>query len=218
MTDAHDDGDAGDPPGGERRARPAPGDEARGGRPPSLLRSIVGAGAVVLVAGGLLLFSLAIPLLVDSDGVRCELARSAVEDANEDDDDWNDVELDEGQEAGDLPCEDAVALAETIPAEEDSDDTLSVPSESDVRTQGIISVVIGLGQAATGGWVLATGRRVARNVALVFTVTAILVPVFGILSLVMVAFVGYALAFSATSKDLWGSLNLLGGSRRPPRE
>jgi hypothetical protein len=174
---------------------------------------MVRVGAMLLVALGLMQLFLAAQWAFDPDAARCTSARLAIDVANDDDEDFNDVELpDDVDETGDLDCDQAIALAGAIPADEDDQPDGEFTSASTFRTQGIGIGVLGIAQGASGILVLRTRKRLFRNIALGTAAVGILVPVLGIISLLALAFVVFALAFSRDAKAIWG-----GGSFLRPR-
>lgn len=166
---------------------------------PFTWRSLAGAAALVLALHGVLLATLGSFPLLDPAGARCTLARAEVEDANADDDDSNDVAVD--GDVDDLSCAEAEAAAESIPVD-DGEDTLTLPGETSFRVQGAVYVAIALTQVAGGLLVLRTGRRWARNVALVGAVLGLLAPI-GLLTLLIVGFVVFGLFFSQQARLVW---------------
>lgn len=81
------------------------------------------AGCILLAGFGALVLFLAAPQVADPAGTRCTAARSLIEDTIDNDDDWDDIDLPEGVTDGDdvddLDCEEAIALADTVPVDED---------------------------------------------------------------------------------------------------
>lgn len=170
---------------------------------------IVLSACLLLALMGLLLATLAFSYVSDPDDVRCRAASTLVERANDNDETWDDVDLD-GATVDDLSCDEAVALAEQIPTEEDSDDTVTIPGASEVRSQGYVLAVIALVQVGGAIGTVWSGRRAARTVAVVGASLGILVQLFGAVSLIATAFILYALLFSRAARALWGR-------GRPPR-
>lgn len=237
MTDPHDpDGDepitpevvrprgaaarkrrGGDPAGGEAAdlgdlsgtdSASAGGAGPAGGRPGTMVR----VGAMVLIALGLMQVIIGGQWTLDPDGARCTSARVAIDTANDDDEDFNDVELPDGVDGtDDLDCDDAIALAGAIPSDEDEEADGEFTEASTFRLQGAGILVIGIAQAVSAFLVLRTRSRLARNVALGAAAAGILLPVLGIISLLGLAFVVFGLAFSRDAKAIWGG----GGFLRP---
>lgn len=193
MTGDGIDDDLPEPPDPATRAEP------RGGVP---FRSLVGAGAAVLGVNGILLATLATGPLLDPAATRCALARDRIEVVNESDDEWDDVELGD-VEVDDLDCDEAIAAAEAIPAEEGSDDTVSLPSDGGIRTEAVLAGLIGLAQVVGAGLVLRSGRRWHRNLAAGVAAAGILFPIIGLASLLIVGFAVFALVFSNQARALW---------------
>lgn len=171
-------------------------------RPSGEVPPIIKAGCYALTALGVMSLMLALPSLFDAGGVQCTIARSLIQDANDDEAGFNDVDTGD-QEPGDVPCGQAVALAEDIPVEEDEPETHPVPSEGAIRTRGGLSLVVSVGQAAAGLFTLRTLQRRARTAALVFAAAGMVVPVLGLVTVAVLVFVVYALAFGQASRQLW---------------
>jgi hypothetical protein len=169
------------------------------GRPPTLIRA---ACLVLLLVGiGSVMFSL--PVVVDPSSAQCHLARTWIDQANTDKKDWNNVDTG-GRKPKDLQCDEAIRLADGIRLKEkDPSKTATVPSESTLRTQNVLAMVMGLGQAVTGFLVMRTMNRTARNLALGFSGAGIILQVLGIISLGVFVFVAYALAFSTAAREVW---------------
>jgi hypothetical protein len=157
-----------------------------------ILLMIVGAASV--------LFSL--PVVLNPSSARCQLSRAYIEQANKDKKDWNNVDTG-GQKAKDVPCADAVRLAQQIPLNEKGTKKISVPSESALSTQNTVAAVMGAGQAVSGFSLIRSLGRWARNAAIGFSAAGIILQVLGILSLGVFVFVVYAFAFSPASRELW---------------
>lgn len=169
---------------------------------PAGFPTLVRAGCIALVALGGVSAMLAGPSLLTPDSVRCSFARQVVDEATTDDKGWNDIDIG-GRDPDDLDCAEAVTLAEQIPEKEDSEESLSVPDESAIRLRGFFAVLVGIGQVATGFLTLRHRRRPLRTAALVFASLGIVFPVLGIISVVLLVFVAYAIGFSAASQQVW---------------
>jgi hypothetical protein len=180
--------------------------------------NVVGYACIGLTLMGVLLFSASVPRVIDPEQWQCTVSRAAIDDANDDDEPWNDVDLDGAESADDLECEQAVALASSIPTEEDGDDTLAVPSPSATRNFGLVAGLLGLLQVVSGVGTAMTWSRVFRRMAITSALVALIAPVLGFLTLPLIAFVVWALTFSGTAKGIWGEVRFLGGSRRSPTE
>jgi hypothetical protein len=176
-------------------------DQPPQGSPPSLA-PIIRAGCVALIVVGAVTVFLAVPSLLDPAGLRCSVARTLIDRANDDDRDFNDVDTG-AKEVGDLECPVAIQLAEGIRRDEDTDATFSVPSESTIRLRSAVTLAVGAGQAASGYVTLRTLSRRARMATLVFATLGMLFPVAGLISLAVLVFAVYALAFSAPSRKTW---------------
>lgn len=164
-------------------------------------RVIVAACAVLLITGvGSALFSG--PVIFNPASARCHLSRTWVDDANTDKKEWNNVDTG-GQKPKDLPCAEAIRLADQIRLKENGDQTASVPGEGALRIQAGLAVVFTLGQAVSGWLVLRRLSRTARNAAMGFAAAGVILRVLGIISLGVFALVIYAFAFSRESKAIW---------------
>jgi hypothetical protein len=152
---------------------------------------------------GVLSVLLAMPAIINPGGIQCSLARSVIEDANHDPKKFNDVDIG-GPEVRDLSCSEALPLADGVRTDEkDAGKTASVPSTLLIRNRGVLSEVVAGGQAVTGFLTLTSLRRRTRSAALTFVALGVVVPVLGLLSVGVLGFVIYALAFSAPSRELW---------------
>lgn len=172
------------------------------GEPRPNVTPVVRAGCVALSMLGVVSLLLAMPSIVNPGSIRCTLARSYIEDANDDGKKFNDVDI-AGREVDKVSCDEALPLAEAIRKDEDSDKTVSLPSESLIRNRGLMSALVAVGQAATGFLTLTTLKRRTRTAALVFTALGVLVPVLGLVSVVVLGFVLYAIAFTPASREIW---------------
>lgn len=169
----------------------------RGPLPAALLAA---SGALMVV--GLLLMLVVLPLAFRSESARCDLARSFIKDANDNDREWDDVDLD-GRSTKDLECSEALRLAETIRLDEDGSVTRVVPSAESIRNQGIITGVLGAGQVASGAAVIFTRNRRARNTAVAFAFVSLIVPLLGMVSIALVLAIVYGLVFSPAARARW---------------
>lgn len=160
------------------------------------------AASVALIVVGVLLMLVVLPLAFRSEAARCELARSFIEDANENDRDWDDIDLD-GRDAKDLSCDEALMLAETIPLDEEGNVTRAVPSADSIRNQGLITGVLGAGQIASGTAVIIARNRRARNTAVAFAFVSLIVPLLGMVSIALVLAIVYGLVFSPAARARW---------------
>jgi hypothetical protein len=172
---------------------------------------VVRAGCVALSILGVVSLFLAVPTVVNPGNIRCSLARTLVDDANHDGKKFNDVDLG-GRQVEDLSCAEALPLADGIRRDEDSDKTASVPSESLIRNRGFMSGVVAASQTVTGFLTLTTLRRRTRTAALVFVGLGVLVPVLGLLSVLVLGFVIYAIGFSPASRAIWPNKPRASGS------
>lgn len=163
---------------------------------------VVRAGCLALMLLGLVSALLSLPSLISVDSVRCSIAEQMVEDANDDEDDWNDVDIGEG-DVEDLSCPQAIAAAERILVRERGDDYEKVPSDGAIRFRGITALIVGVGQGVAGLATLRTGRREVRNAALAFAAMGLIFAVLGLISLVILTFTVYAIGFSAAAQQIW---------------
>ena len=176
--------------------KPAPGNVAASPAP------VIRAGCAALIVLGAMSLFMAVPALFDPAGVRCSVARTLIDNANNDDREFNDVDTG-GMEVENLECPAAIQLAEGIRRDEDKDDTFSIPSESTIRIRGALTALVAAGQAVSGFVTVRTLSRQARMAALVLATLGLMFPVFGLVSLAVLVFVVYALAFSASSRETW---------------
>ena len=143
-----------------------------------------------------------VPVILDAAGARCQLTRSFVDQANKDKKDWNNVDTG-GQKAKDIPCPDAIRLAQQIPLNEKNTKKVKVPSESALSTQNFVAAVMGVGQAVSGFYLIRSLSRWSRNASIAFSALGLILQVLGILSLGAFVFVVYALTFSPASREVW---------------
>lgn len=124
VTGARGAGDAGAPPPGTRPVRASNG-------------GIFRIGCMALIAIGLLGILYGGRQAVDPEGTQCSYARQSLDDANERDvEDWEHVPLPEGvEEADDLECTEAVALAGDLPDEEE--DSLCGQAREAIEDDGL---------------------------------------------------------------------------------
>jgi hypothetical protein len=168
-------------------------------RPPPVIR----AACLLLMVSGMASLLFSIPVVMDPSSAQCHLTRTWVDDANTDTKAWNNVELG-GRKPRDLPCDEAVRLADGIRVKEkDPSKTATVPSDSALRIQNLMAALLGLGQGVSGFFLLRTLGRAARTLSLGFSGAGIVLQVLGIISLGVFAFVVYALAFSPASREIW---------------
>ena len=176
MSD-HDDGDI-------APDEPAPQPSAR---PPRPVGRLVRIGCMVLAFMSLFLLFAGGSFVSDPEGVRCADARAAIE--NEDDAD--DVDAD------DIECDAAVAQGVDI---EDA----NIRTESEARTQGFVFLAVGVLQLGGAIATMRTLSKRARIVALVGAGISIILPVLGFLTILVSAFVVYAIFFSADARAVFG--------------
>ena len=169
------------------------------GRPPGVIRG----ACLLLLAVGLASVMFSLPVVVDPSAARCHLSRTWIDQANTDKKDWNNVDVG-GRKPKDLECDEVIRLADGIRIKEkDESKTATVPSDSALRIQNVLAVIMGGGQAVAGFFVLRRLSRQARNLALGFSGAGIILQALGIISLAVFAFVVYALAFSPASRAIW---------------
>jgi hypothetical protein len=170
-----------------------------GGRP--AVPGVIRAGCITLIVLGVMSLLLASPALLNPGSVRCSLARAVIEDANADEEGFNDVDTGR-REPRDIPCDEAVTLAQQVRRSEDSARTVSIPGTGLIRNRGIMSAIVAVGQMVTGFLAITLQRR-WRTAALVFAVLGVVVPVLGLVTVAVLGFVVYALGFSSASREIW---------------
>jgi hypothetical protein len=174
---------------------PAPGSV---GRPPGIIR----AACIVLLIAGFGSVMLTAPGIMDPAGARCTLAKRWLDDANTDKKAWNNVDLG-GRKTKDLTCAEAIGLTGQIRLHEKGTGTAKIPGDGAVRLQATLTVIVGLGQALSGSFVLRRLSRKARTAAIAFCVPGIVLGPLGPVSLGVFVFVAYAFAVTPASKELW---------------
>ena len=169
------------------------------GRPPPVIRG----ACILLLISGLASVIFTVPVIFNPSAAQGHLARTWIDQANDDKKDWNNVDT-AGRKPDDVPCEEAIVLADGIRTKEkDPSKTASIPGESALRIQNVAAALIGVGQGISGIFVLRTLSRQARNLALGFSGAAIILQVLGIISLGVFAFIVYAFSFSPAGRELW---------------
>ncbi len=172
---------------------------AVGGR--AAVPPVIRAGCITLGVLGVVSLLLAFPAIVNPASVRCSLARSVIEEANDDEEGFNDVDTGR-REARDIRCDEAITLAETVRRSEKDDRTVSIPSAALIRNRGLMSAIVAVGQMVAGFFTISLQRR-WRTAALVFTALGVVVPVLGLVTVAVLGFVVYALGFSTASREIW---------------
>ncbi len=168
-------------------------------RPPTVVR----AACLLLMVTGVASLVFSVPVVMDPSAAQCHLSRTWIDDANTDNKVWNNVDIG-GRKPKELSCDEAVRVADGIRLKEkDPSKTAKVPSDSALRIQNVLAALLGLGQAASGFFLLRGLSHTARSMALGFSGAGIILQVLGIISLGLFAFVVYALAFSPASRELW---------------
>jgi len=168
-------------------------------RPPTMIRI----ACIVLMVLGFGSVAVSLTPTVDPAGSRCSLSRQRIDAANTDKKTWNNVDTG-GKKAKDLSCPDAIRLIKQIKLSEKGTKTDSAPSETAVRIQGILGVLLGLGQGISGSVVVRRMSRPARNTAVGFSAFGLVFPVLGPISFGIAFYAIFALVFSAPAKQLWG--------------
>lgn len=166
---------------------PEPADPTPPARPVGRLVRI---GCIVLIAVGALGLFVGFSLVSDPDGARCAQARAILEDEEE------------VEDAGDVPCDDALPRAADLG--EADDDVAEVLSESAVRTQGWILGGIAALQIVGAVFTLRTHSKAARLAALIGTGLGIVFSPLGLLAILPLGFVVYAIFFSADARAVFG--------------
>ena len=164
--------------------------------------AIIRGACILLLIVGAVTIMFSAPVVLDPANARCHLARTWLDDANTDSKAWNNVDTG-GQKAKDLACPDAIRLVGQIKLKEKGTKTASLPSDSALKIQNGVAIVMGLGQGVAGVLVLRSLSRGARNVAIAFSAFGIVLQILGIFSLLVFVFVVYAFTFSTASRDLW---------------
>jgi len=168
-------------------------------RPPAIVR----VACILLMVLGFGSVAISLTPAADPAGARCNLSRDRLNRANTDKKTWNNVDTG-GRKAKDVPCADAVRLVSQIRLSQKGTKTDSAPSETAVRVQGLLGIVLGLGQGVTGSLVLRKMDRQLRNTAVGFAAFGLVFPVLGPLSFGIAFFAIYALVFSFQAKAVWG--------------
>lgn len=158
-------------------------------------------GCILLIVIGALGLFIGGSLATDPDGSQCTQAKRILEDEEE-------IEEDE-----DIECEDAVAQAEALDENDEDDEVASLLSESGIRTQGLVLMGIGAVQIVGALLTLRTRSRRFRVVALVGTALGIVFSPLGLLAILPLGFVVYAIYFSADARAVFGEP---AGLRRRP--
>jgi hypothetical protein len=169
------------------------------GRPPLVIRI----ACILLMVLGFGSVAISATPAADPSGSRCRLSRERLDRANTDSKPWNNVDTG-GKKAKDLSCPDVIRLVGQIKLSEKGTKTDSAPSETAVRVQGILGVLLGLGQGISGSLVARRMSRPTRNTAVAFSAFGLVFPILGPISFALSFFAIYALVFSAPAKQLWG--------------
>ena len=170
---------------------------------------IIRAACILLVVVGVLSVVLSFPTVISPSGARCQLSRSWLDEVNNDDKEWNNVDTGVPRDkdgkvlAKNLSCAEAIRFADQIPLKEKSDKTASVPGETALRIQAAMAVLMSAGQAVAGVILMRRLSRQARNVAIAFTAVGIILRILGVISIGVFVVVVYALAFSSVSRQIW---------------
>ena len=169
------------------------------GRPPTIIR----AACILLMVLGFGSVAISLSPATDPATARCRLSRDRIDRTNTDKKTWNDVDTG-GRKARDLPCADAVKLVSQIRLSEKGTRHDSAPTETAVRVQGLLGIVLGLGQGIAAAVVTRRMTRAARNAAVAFSAFGLVFPVLGFISFSISSFVVFALVFSSPAKQRWG--------------
>lgn len=168
------------------------------GRPPTVIR----VACVLLLVLGFGSVAISLSPAADPAGARCRLSRDRLDRVNTDNKTWNNVDTG-GHKAKDLSCADAIGRVSQIKLSEKGTRHDSAPTETAVRVQGILGVLLGLGQGISGAAVARQLSRPARNAAVAFSAFGLVLPILGPISFAISFFVIYALVFSAPAKRQW---------------
>jgi hypothetical protein len=169
---------------------------------PARLPTLIRIACILLMVLGFGSVAISFSPAADPGRARCRLSRDRVDAAATDKKAWNDVDTG-GRKPRDLPCGDAIRLVSQIKLNEKGTRHEAAPSETAVRVQGLLGIVLGLGQGI-GGMVVARGlSRAARNAAVAFSAFGLVFPILGPISFAVSFFVIYALVFSAAAKQRW---------------
>lgn len=169
------------------------------GRPPTVIR----VACILLMMLGFGSVAISFSPAADPATSRCRLTRERVDAANTDKKTWNNVDTG-GRKAKDLPCADAIRLVGQIKLSEKGTRHDSAPSETAVRVQGFVGILVGMGQGIAGSLVVRRMTRAARNGAVAFATFGLVFPVLGAISFGISSFTVFALVFSRPAKQLWG--------------
>jgi hypothetical protein len=159
-------------------------------RPGGVPGRLVRIGCIVLAVFGLLGLYFGITSAVDPERTQCAQARAILEDE------------DEVEDGDDVECDDALAQAAALATGDDDVDEVS--SESSIRTFSYIVAGIGLLQAVGGVLTLRLRTKQMRLVALVGAGLGIVFSPLGLLAVVPLGFVVYAILFSNDARALFG--------------
>ena len=169
------------------------------GRPPTVIR----VACILLMVLGFGSVAISLTPAADPAGARCNLSRDRIDRVNTDKKTWNNVDTG-GKKAKDVPCADAVRLVHEIKLSEKGTGRDKAPSETSVRVQGFLGIILGLGQGISASLVLRQLTRPVRNAAVAFAAFGLVFPVLGPFSFAIAFFAIYALMFSTPAKALWG--------------
>lgn len=189
MPDQPDDDLLPDEPVPEPAGTPEVVGAARPGRP---VGRLVRTGCILLAVIGLFSLYVGAASASDPEGGRCRQARLLLEDEEVVDD------------ADDVDCDDAIAQAVALDEADRDDEVDSLATESAVRTFGLIIGGVGLVQAI-GGFLTARLRtKGARVVALAGAALGIVFSPLGLLGIVPLGFVVFAIFFSSDARAVFG--------------
>ncbi len=164
------------------------------------LYRMVRIGITVLMLVGALTILLGVTTVVNPDAVVCATARNNISDELEEDEPAESVSGIDPDDVDDIPCDEAVPLAEGLEA--------SLIEESTARNLGIGAVVLGAIMVAGGAAALMLRTRRGRMYALVAAGLGLLASTaqlgLGFISLLLLGFVFFALLYSRDSKATYG--------------
>lgn len=118
-------------------------------------------------------------------------------------------------DADDIPCDETGELAAAIDGFEATPPSGTFDSEGFFRNSAILILAIALGQALAGFFLLRTRARRVRTIALSLTAIGVLILAGNIITLVLLVFTVYALAFSADARAIFPPNPGGGGFLRP---
>src|SRR5207244_2569082 len=118
------------------------------GRPPTIIR----VACILLMVLGFGSVAISFSPAANPATARCRLSRDRIDRTNADKKTWNNVDTG-GRKAKDLACADAIKLVSQIRLSEKGTGHDSAPTETAVRIQGMVGIVLGLGQGIAAAMV-----------------------------------------------------------------